>query len=134
MSVGMVDTLPRWRRRLRDARRDPWGVVMRAVGDRTAGLGGPPLNWYSRRHQTDRYRELVMSAGDDGRGLELRAIYRENGRIDEMVAGSLGGSEVLWLTRNLVHMRIVDWFGLRRRLYFHALTRHLEATAPGRIR
>jgi len=109
---------------------------MRIVGDRNPGLGGPPLNWYSRKRET-RYRRLWASAGDDGHGLSLTAQY-QNGdgswNDENCPVYDMSREEMLFVFRFIAWGRIVDWFGLRRRIYYHALRKHLAATAPGRVR
>ena len=119
-----IDRRPRWRRRLDRVRRDPWGIVMDAVGERTPGLGGPPLCWYSRKHDNG-YSTLLLFSGDDGRSIELRRRYRDSD--DEAVCYEVHRGERLFLLRYILWAYLVDWFGLRTRVYFTALTRHLTA-------
>jgi hypothetical protein len=131
---AVVDLSPRWKRRLHRVRRDPWGIVMDAVGDRTVGGHSVPTTW---RHETneppakEHGHALAVSSGDDAFGIELRRYYPREGMDNE--AGpvwSLNRREARWLAWYVFRWMAADWFGLRRRIYYHALFRHLEATKP----
>lgn len=134
-----TDRKPRWRRRIERAAQDPYAIVMHAVGDRTVGGNSVPLTWRHRNidHRTTDYLGklqgsfLNVGADNDAFGIVIRRY--EGDPADAFtwhewkhVYLDLNRREARSLVWVLVKWFAADWFGTRRRIYYWALTKHLD--------
>lgn len=131
----MVDRRPRWRRRLSRFIRDPYAAFMDWLDDSPDGLSGPPSAWrsWSVRGKGNPTRTLSLRTDNDA--FEVLATFRyddEPAGYDPRVSFSLSRSEAHALTWSLIRWWFAEWGGLRRRLWYWALRKHLDVVAPDR--
>lgn len=120
----------RWKRRWHRLRYDPWSIVMGMVGDHTVGGNSVPTNWRSEKRESVEDRidgTLAVGSSDDAFGIYLRRYYKRSDSPEPEVAPvyELNRNEARWLAWYVLRWFAADWFGLRRRIYYHALHRHL---------
>ena len=131
----MVDKRPRWRRRLSRAVHDPYGILMERLDDSPDGLSGPPTAWRSWKVRGSGNPSRTIQLRMDNDAFEVLAWFRYDDELpghDPRVAFSLSRSEAHALTWSLIRWWLAEWGGLRRRLWYWALRKHLDVVAPDR--
>lgn len=113
--------------RLRRFRRDPWAILMRALGTNTWGDGRnhPPGDGWTTTIGSPEV-PIYASWLDDGGCLWIGYGSEWWGHLDARGARRLAWF-VLWRDVRLL-------FGLRRKLWYAALSRHLDDVLPRRRR
>lgn len=116
---------------------DIYARLMEALDDSGPGLSGVPSAWRSGsvRGAEGSYRTIRLRTDNDA--FELLGWFAyddEPSGTDHRVAFSLNRSEAHRLAWWIVRWWLAEWFGLRRRLYYWALTKHLDIVAPNRRR
>lgn len=122
---------PRWARRLRRTlgvwRHDPYRAVLDILGSPVAGMSTVPGDWRSERIRSGgrtANRTLGLMVGNDGFELGAWWYYDDaNGR--ESPAFSLNRGEAHRLAWFVLRWWAVEWFGLRRIVWYWALHRHV---------
>lgn len=125
--------------RLARLRRDPYAAMMYVVGDGSVGGNSVPLTWWRKQivspAKDNQSAWLSLSSGDDAFGLTFRRVegdptdYTKWNQWEHVYLDlSRYEARVVWWT--ILTWFVRDWFGLRRRLYYWALTRHLDRVAP----
>ena len=104
---------------------------MHGIGDRTGGTGSVPTSWRSgsiRLPERDRpNRRIGLGVRNDAFELMGWNYYDDMKPGDEpSVAFALSRGEAARLAWWIVRWFAADWFGLRRKLYYWALTKHLD--------
>jgi hypothetical protein len=107
------------------------------LDDAPDGLSGPPSNWRSgdvRGAESGHpCRTIRLHTDNDAFALDGYLVYDdEPPGTDHRVAFSFSRSEAHRLAWWIVRWWAAEWFGLRRWLYYWALTKHLDIVAPNR--
>lgn len=121
MSADTAHRESRWRR----FRRDPWALVMRALGTNTWGDGRnrPPGDGWQKILGSPEV-PVYASWLDDGSHLWLG--------YGSQWWGSLSAKDARRLAWFILRRELRLLFGLRRWLWYVALTKHLDDTLPHR--
>ena len=115
--------------------RDPYRRLMNVLDDAPEGLGGVPSAWRSGkvRASGSPYRTLHLRTDNDASELLMSFAYDDEGPgTQRRVLLSLSRSEAHRFAWWVIRWYAAEWFGLRRRLYYAALRRHLDVEAPSR--
>ena len=126
---------PRWQRRLIRAVHDPYSILMDWLDDNPDGLSGPPTAWRSGSIRGGGNPTRTINLRMDNDAFEVLGWNRyddEPPGHDPRVAFSFSRSEAHALTWWLIRWWLAEWGGLRRRLWYWALRKHLDVVAPGR--
>ena len=97
------------------------------TGDHHPGLGGPPFNWHSGKIRAPRGNRTIHLHMDND-AFEVVAWNRyddESEGSDPPVAFMLSRGEAFRLGWWIARWWLGEWGGLRRRVWYLALRRHL---------
>lgn len=132
--MATKDLRPRWLRRVQRAWHDPYAALMHAIGDRTVGGNSVPGTWRSEKIDDRGPADvsfLSVMADNDAFGIVVRRYEGDPSDSRtwhqwEHVYLDLNRREARSLAWLIVRWFAADWFGLRRSLYYWALTKHLD--------